>query len=205
MIAGQRMRVSVKDQNSMSRCHRERGFSLIEVTVGILIVLIVSAMAIIALSPTRQQLQADAAMVEVASQLRKAREIAIEQRRDVAITFDTGNESISLTQENLPAGTTALGTVPIQPPAVFMLMPGMPDTPDGFGNNDSLYFNGINGGPVGMAFQSDGTFVDAAGDLVNGTVFMGISGVPSSARAVTILGATGKIHMYKGNGTGWEQ
>lgn len=195
----------MKEQNSMSTRRREQGFSLIEVSVGILIVLIVSAMAIIAMNPTRQQFQADAAMIEVASQLRKAREIAIEQRRDVLVSFDTTNNTITLTQQNLPAGSTVLSTIPIQAPAQFMLMPGMSDTPDAFGNGSAIYFEGLDGGPVGMGFQSDGTFIDGAGNLVNGSVFLGIAGVPSSARAITVLGATGKIHMYKAIGSGWQQ
>ena len=182
---------------------RERGFSIVEMMIVVLIIMIIAGMAIIALNPTKQQFLADAAMVQVASQLRYARERAIEQRRDVQITFSGGN-SITLTQVNLPSGTTALSTVPIQTPVVFTLM-GMPDTPDAFGNNDAIYFEGLNNGPVGMAFQSDGTFVDGSGNLVNGTVFMGIPGIPTTARAVTVLGATGKIRMYRSNGTGWEQ
>jgi len=185
--------------------HRERGFSLIEMMVVVLITMIVAAMALIAMNPTRQQVQADAAMVQVASQLRLARETAIEQRRDVLVSFSTTGESITLTQENLPSGSTVLSTIPIQVPAQFMVMGGMSDTPDGFGNEDPIYFEGLNGGPVGMGFQSDGTFIDGSGNLVNGTVFLGIAGVPSSARAVTVLGATGKIRMYKASGSGWQQ
>lgn len=179
---------------------------MIEMVVVVMIVLIVAGIAIIKLNPAHQQQQANAAMIQISSQLMKARETAIEQRRDVTVTFNANN-SITLTQLNLPAGAapTNLGTVPIQAPAVFMTMPGMPDTPDGFGNLGAVYFNGIAGGLPGMMFQSDGTFVDAAGNFVNGTVFIGIPNVPSSARAVTLLGATGKIRMYKGNGTGWVQ
>lgn len=173
--------------------------------VVVLITMIVAAMALIAMDPTRQQVQADAAMVQVASQLRLARERAIEQRRDVLVSFSTSNNTITLTQQNLPAGSTVLSTIPIQVPAQFMLTAGMSDTPDGFGDKSAIYFEGIAGGPVGMGFQSDGTFIDGAGNLVNGTVFLAISGVPSSARAVTVLGATGKIRMYKAMGSGWQQ
>lgn len=189
----------------MNTHHRERGFSLIEMMVVVLITMIVAAMALIALAPTRQQVQADAAMVQVASQLRLARETAIEQRRDVLVSFNTGNNTITLTKQNLPAGSTVLSTIPIQAPAQFMLMPGVPDTPDAFGDKSAIYFEGIAGGPVGMGFQSDGTFIDGVGNLVNGTVFLGIQGVPSSARGITILGATGKIRMYRAEGSGWQQ
>jgi type II secretory pathway pseudopilin PulG len=191
--------------NSTNTHHRERGFSVIEMMVVVLITMIVAAMALIAMSPTRQQIQADAAMVQVASQLRLARERAIEQRRDVLVSFDTAANTITLTQQNLPAGSTVLSTIPIQAPAQFMLMPGMSDTPDAFGDKSAIYFEGLSGGPVGMGFQSDGTFIDGAGNLVNGTVFLGIAGVPSSARAITVLGATGKIRMYRAIGSGWQQ
>jgi len=189
----------------MNTHHREQGFSLIEMMVVVLITMIVAAMALIALDPTRQQVQADAAMVQVASQLRLARETAIEQRRDVLVSFDTTANTITLTQQNLPSGSTVLSTIPLQVPARFMLMPGMSDTPDGFGDISAVYFEGVTDGPVGMGFQSDGTFIDGVGNLVNGTVFLGITGVPSSARAVTVLGATGKIRMYKASGSGWQQ
>jgi len=184
----------------------ESGFSMIEMVVVALIVMVVAGIAIIKLNPVRQQQQLDAAMIQVSSQLRKARETAIEHRRDVTVTFNADN-SVTLTQLNLPAGAapTNLGTVPIQAPALFMTMAGMPDTPDGFGNAGPVYFNGITGGVPGMMFQSDGTFVDLAGNYVNGTVFIGIPSLPTSARAVTLLGATGKIRMYKGNGSGWAQ
>jgi hypothetical protein len=38
---------------------------------------------------------------------------------------------------------------------------------------------------------------------LNGTVFFGKPNVPMSARAVTIMGATGKIQLYRWNGTQW--
>jgi hypothetical protein len=84
-----------------------------------------------------------------------------------------------------------------------MLTPGAPDTPDGFGNKGAVEFGGLVGGPPTMLFQSDGTFVDTNGNLMNGTVFIGIPNVPTSGRAVTVVGATGRIRMYKANPTGW--
>jgi hypothetical protein len=40
---------------------------------------------------------------------------------------------------------------------------------------------------------------------VNGTVFVGVPGLPYTARAVTILGATGRIRSYHWNGTTWQE
>lgn len=184
--------------------NEERGFSMIEAVVVVSIVVIVAAMAVVELNPARQQWGANAAMIQVASQLRQAREMAIESRRDVQVTF-IGNNQIQLTRVNLPAGAapTVFPAVPIQSPVVFMLTPGAPDTPDGFGDLGAIEFEGLVGGPPTMMFQSDGTFVDTVGNLVNGTVFLGIPNVPVTARAVTVVGATGRIRMYKGTGKGW--
>jgi Tfp pilus assembly protein FimT len=179
-----------------------RGFSTIELLIVTFILMIVSAMALVQLAPTYQQQEANAAMIQVASQLRQAREIAMTKRRDIQVSF-IGNNQIQLTQLNLPAGQTVLSTVPIQAPVVFMLNPGTPDTPDAFGNAGPIEFGGIVGGPPTMMFQSDGTFVSTTGVILNGTVFLGEPKVPAATRAVTILGATGRIRMYKANPTGW--
>lgn len=194
------------EATSAKRCNGagERGFSTIETVVVVAIVLIIAAMAVVQLDPARQQWQANAGMIQVASQLRQARELAITGRRNVQVQF-LGNNQIRLTRLNLPAGAapTLLSTVPIQAPVIFMLTPGAPDTPDAFGNLGAVEFGGLVGGPPTMMFQSDGTFVDTAGNILNGTVFLGIPNVPVTARAVTVVGATGRIRMYKGTGRGW--
>ena len=207
MIFGGPEGVNVKKRDTNLRRARRgggqtRGFSMIELLIVTFILMIVSAMAIVELAPTYQQQEANAAMIQVASQLRQAREIAMTKRRDIQVSF-IGNNQIQLTQLNLPAGQTVLSTVPIQAPVVFMLNPGTPDTPDAFGNAGPIEFGGIVGGPPTMMFQSDGTFVSTTGVILNGTVFLGEPKVPAATRAVTILGATGRIRMYKANPTGW--
>jgi type II secretory pathway pseudopilin PulG len=197
--------VSVNKQSAKrneARGETERGFSTIELVLVALILMTVSAMALVQLTPTLQQQQANSAMIEVASELRQARELAMTERRNIQISFPANNQ-IQLTRMNLPVGAQVLTAIPIQAPAVFMLNPGTPDTPDGFGNAGPIEFGNVVGGPPTMLFQSDGTFVDTNGNLLNGTVFIGIPNAPTATRAVTIVGATGRIRMYKANPTGW--
>jgi hypothetical protein len=67
-----------------------------------------------------------------------------------------------------------------------------------------VYFGGLDGGPTsGMMFQSDGTFTDGNGNPISGTLFIGVPRLPSTARAVTILGNTGRIKAYRSVGAGW--
>jgi prepilin-type N-terminal cleavage/methylation domain-containing protein len=199
----------------MSARHGERGFSLIEMMVVVLIIAIVSAMAIFALQPALRSAKADTAMRQVLDQMRQAREYSIANRRYVQVTFPTvgGQQNeIQMTELNAvpfgPGGAnTVLSTVTIQPPSTIYVFPHTPDTPDGYGNAANIVFEGTNGGPPGgMAFQSDGTLVDMASfQPINGTVFLGVVGQLTSSRAVTVLGSTGRVRGWTGTGTIWFQ
>jgi type II secretory pathway pseudopilin PulG len=189
------------------------GFSFIELLVVIGIIFIVSAMALFQLLPTWRQSQSNAALDQVKSTLRQARETAVAQRRTIAVQF-TGNNTISLYQFVVVGATSTIAaapflTIPIQANVSFTTFGGMPDTPDAYGLpgvGGGIMFGSVSGGPPsGMDFQSDGTFTDGTGIPINGTIFMGVANIPASARAVTVLGNTGRIRGYHGTGTGWFQ
>lgn len=190
-----------------------RGFSFIELLVVVGIIFIVSSMALFQMLPAWQQSQSNAAMDQVKSTLRQARETAISQRRTIAVQF-TGNNTISLYQFVVVGVTSTIAaapflTIPIQSNVNFRTFAGMPDTPDAYGlpgGGGGIMFGSVSGGPPsGMNFQSDGTFTDGTGIAINGTVFMGVANIPASARAVVVLGNTGRIRGYHGTGTGWFQ
>jgi hypothetical protein len=77
--------------------------------------------------------------------------------------------------------------------------PALPDTPDGFGKATATAFGAL----TPPMFTTDGSLINSNGDVINGTVFIGVTGDPLSARAVTIFGATGAIRMWKWNGSAW--
>lgn len=192
---------------------------MVELVVVVALIIIISAMALFALQPALQDARFDAAMREVVDQLRQAREYSITTHRYVQVTFPVvvsaglTNYEVQMTQLNAvpfgPGGAnTVLSTVSIQRPATFYVFPApAPDTPDGYGASASIVFEGTNNGPPGgMMFQSDGEFVDKATfQPINGTVFLGQFGKSTSARAVTVLGSTGRVRGWKGTGMGWFQ
>ncbi len=182
--------------------NQQRGFTMWELAIVCVLLMVVSAMAMVQLHPAIQQRQADGAMAEVASQLRLAREMAISQRRQIQVQF-VGTNQIVLTRLNINPGV--VGGTFIQPPLTYRLTAGKGDTPDAFGNAGAIEFGGIVGGPPTMMFQSDGTFVDTVGNLTNGTVFLGMVNEPSAARAVTLVGSTGRIRMWRNNAAAWIQ
>jgi prepilin-type N-terminal cleavage/methylation domain-containing protein len=194
----------------------QRGFTMIEMAVVVLLILIISAMALIAYLPTLQDARFDAAMRQVVDQIRQGREYAITNRRYVQITFPTvvvggvtRYQVVLLQRDDLTAGAGAvnpvLSTIVLQYPAQYLVIAGTPDTPDAFGNSAAVEFEGLNGGPVGgMLFQSDGELVDGTTfQPINGTVFLAFPGKNTSSRAITLLGGTGRARGWKGTGTTW--
>ncbi len=195
---------------------RDRGFSIIELLVVVAIIMIISAMALIQLPAALRNTRSDTALRQIVDQMRQAREYAIANRRYVQVSFAVagGLAQITITQKNsLTAGAGAdrvLSVVPIQSPMQFTVFATKADTPDGYGNAaaaSGIEFNGLNGGPpAGMYFQSDGEFVAAVTYLpINGTVFLGVPGDTTTARAITVLGTTGRVRGWNGVGTAWNQ
>ena len=184
---------------------------MIELVVVVSIILIITAISITQLRPNLQNARVDAAMRQVLETMRQAREFAVANRRYVQLSFPANNQ-LQITQLNtLTPGAgginPVLDTVTLSPPLVFTV-DGMPDTPDAYGNANAIEFESVANGPVGgMVFQSDGEFLDGATFLpINGTVFLGITGQQSTARAVTVLGTTGRVRGWKSTGTtAWYQ
>jgi Tfp pilus assembly protein FimT len=198
------------------------GYTLIEFVVTAAILMTVASIAIFQLRPTVQDQQANAGMDQVKTTLRQARETAISQRRSIVVSLVAAGTApctgkgfsncIELFQM-VVSGTTETQasspylTIPIENGVSFGTYSGETDTPDGFGipSSGGVMFNSISGGPSGMRFQSTGTFTDSTGSPINGSVFLVYAGVNNSARAVTVLGNTGRIRSYRNSTSGWFQ
>ena len=181
---------------------QQQGFTLLETLIVVGIMAVMMSFAVIGSRGTMQVYRANAALDTVTSQLRIARQISISQRRWVQITINQVANTISyqILPPNTPGTTELAGplvTVPLPPQTSFMLEAGVPDTPMAFGNLAPVYIANLSGGPAGMRFTPTGTFSDGTNNNpINGTIFIGMTGQPSTARAVTIMGNTGRIRPY---------
>jgi hypothetical protein len=143
--------------------------------------------------------RADSSMTAAVNALRVARDRAIGERRNFQVRFISPNK-IQIARENIPGPTTTVvSELFLEDDLEFRLMPGVPDTPDHFGNSAAVAF----GPSASRSFTSEGTFVDATGDPLNGTVFMAVPGQPHSVRAISILGSTALIHPWRWDGRNW--
>jgi type II secretory pathway pseudopilin PulG len=196
----------------------ERGFTMLETTIVVGIMMVLLGIAVIQSFGSMTSYQANSAQDLVVSQLRVARQLAISNRRVVQIWIDTAPETDGryhvkyqvqpAAQTNEQAGPVV--SVPMPGTVQFVLETGVPDTPMKFGNSAAVYIGNppVSGGPAIMQFNSTGTFTDNTGiTLLYGTVFMGIPNEPMSARAVTIMGGTGRVrgYSYAGGATGWQE
>ena len=178
----------------------QSGFSMMEVIISLVILTVITRFAVLNINAIIPGMKTNEASAQVVDQFRKARQLAIAQRRAIAVAF-VGTDHIDLVRQDVPAGTTVLRAIDLSNRVEFRRFEGVPDTPDGFGNASDVDF----GNAISVMFLTDGTLVDSLGQSVSGTVFLGLPNHPETARAVTILGATGRVRAYRWTGTAWIQ
>jgi prepilin-type N-terminal cleavage/methylation domain-containing protein len=194
------------------QARKQAGFTLLEslVVVGIMTILI--GMAVFNTTTTMKDYKLTNALDVVVSQLRLARQLAITQRRYVQVVIDQTNTGPDLVQHvNYQILATANGgAVPTLNSAQLPLKTSITipsgitsDTPMLFGNCAAVCIASTSGGPTTMQFGPTGAFTDGANNPVNGTIFLGTTGVNNMGRAITIMGGTGRIRSYSWTGTQW--
>lgn len=176
----------------------QRGFTLIELQVGLGLLAVLAGMTVLSVQISMAHARGDAAMAQVTSALRYARDTAIAQRRSIDVVFLEPNRIRLL--RNDTDGQTTITDVRLDYGAVFERDPGRPDTPDAFGDAAAIDF----GAAATVRFLPDGTLTDAAEIPVNGTVFLARANEPLSARAVTVSGGSGRAQAYRWTGARWE-
>jgi type II secretory pathway pseudopilin PulG len=192
--------------------NRARGFSLLEAIVVLGLMMAMVGMAVINTSNLMPNYKVNTAQDVVVSALRQARQVGLSQRRDVQIWIDQGFTGVDQVQHvnyqvvaiggDAPQAVVSVG---LPKGTQFMIEPGVGDTPAGFGNNAAVYIGNVGGGPPIMKFRSTGAFTDPNYAPLNGTIFIGITGQVSTARAVTIRGGTGRVRPYTWYGSQWNE
>lgn len=176
------------------------GYTMIEITSTMAIIGVLTAVSLPAVGNAMTDARANAGARVVLGQFQSASELAQKLRRKVEIKFIGTNQLQVLRIDGTTP--TILTTVTFEQGMSYRLFSGVPDTPDGFGNATTTYF----GAPTTprLFFTTDGSLVDLANLPISGTVFMGILNKPLSARAITILGTTGRAQVYRWSGSLWQ-
>jgi prepilin-type N-terminal cleavage/methylation domain-containing protein len=177
----------------------QRGFSLVELIVVVAVTTTMMGLAIGVTMHAVTAAKADNSMGALMNSLEVARNQATSQRRDFQVVFTTPNK-IEIFRVEVPSGSTTLvQTAYLEMGQEFFRFGSLPDTPDQFGQSGALAF----GSTPTIRFTSDGSLIDSSGDVINGTIYSALDQKVSTARAVTIFGATGLIRSWAWNGTAW--
>jgi Tfp pilus assembly protein FimT len=165
--------------------------------VVVAVIMVGATVGVVQIRASLNIVDADRAINLVASQLRYARQVAVDQRRNVLVEF-VDTTQIRITRQDGGGVTTVLSDETLPGGFTFSMPEEVVDTPEGYGNDTPVYFNTETSG----TFLADGIFVNTAGIVTNGTVFtMGSS--TNTARAATLTGASGRSRIYRFDGEAW--
>jgi prepilin-type N-terminal cleavage/methylation domain-containing protein len=194
------------------RSRQQRGFSLLELMMVVVIGLIMTAVTFFGVAPMLTRSHVDSAYETTLMVLRDTRHLAITQSHEYKVTFNPGG---------FAAGTIL---VEYQPPAVggvfpplqrvntytlpvdvsFAVQAGFPAAvPDGFGTgiNAIDFGQGLGGASLSyVAFMPDGSARDTnnLGNYNSGVVYITRpADTIYSSRAVTVWGSTGRIRGWR--------
>ena len=188
----------------------ESGYSLIEMMVVVGVSGVLAGMAVFQVGSARAGMNGDAALRAVMAQMNQARETSITQRRNMRMAFELGNRVQIIREEINPVppmtATTVVSTTYFEGNVQYVKLVTA-DTPDTFGNSSTTGVNlpTATGTPPEVKFSPEGKFLNQDGASVNGTIFIGMVNQPLSARAITIMGSTGRIRAYRWDGLKWVQ
>jgi prepilin-type N-terminal cleavage/methylation domain-containing protein len=171
------------------------GFSLVEALIVLCVAAILAAAATPSIQDGVRHYRADAGQETVLMQLRLGRSLAVDQRRIHRVTIgDQGRITLSRIDAG---GTTEISAVELPGGVTFHLEQGVPvdgeAAPDGLGTDAAINLNNSNS----IWFRPDGSAVDVNGIPCNGVIHLASAGLPSTARSVTIFGATGRIRSWR--------
>jgi prepilin-type N-terminal cleavage/methylation domain-containing protein len=189
---------------------KQNGFSLLELMIVVVLILIMTAVTFITLLPTFNRAHLENSYSTTLMALRDTRNLAITQSHEYYVVFNPAG---------FPAGTIL---IQYQPPAVggiaqplqqvityaiapdisFAVRAGFPAAPpDGFGAGivPIDFGQGLGAGNLNyVVFMPDGSSRDNLGNYNSGVLYLTrLSDAIYSSRAITVWGATGRVRGWR--------
>ncbi len=179
----------------------QSGFSLLEAVAAIAIVAVIASAAVPGIESALRESRVQTALVSVVGEMRRARQLAMDQRRTHNVTF-TSPRTLTVTRIETGGNPNVQVSQITLPSDVLFTRNSISTEPDGFSTSAVFTFCG-SGGSVN--FTPQGAGVDGSTNLCNGVVYMGIAGRIETTRAVTLFGSTGrsKGFRYTKSGSTW--
>lgn len=180
----------------------QAGFSVTEVLVTLGVLMVASAVAIMNVSGAVRVSHVETGYQNTLNQLRLARQLAIDKRTVCRVDFAAPG-TVSVTQAFADGTPVQTETITLPADVQYVIVAGMPTpptaTPDNIGSgNVAIDFDRVKaGGGTTVYFQPDGSALDAAGLPNDGVIYVARPNELSGARAITLLGVTGRIRGWR--------
>lgn len=181
--------------------NNQKGVGLIEIIIVLLVLAIILVLALPQLNSSRKLFRYAGMQREMVTLLREARQEAVGQRRAITFTYDDANKSVIFSGGKFGTfgasanRTHALTGGGLQSPE---LVYGRPSSAPSSHLADKTNLTSLTNGKIDITFQSDGSVVDAANNPQNiGMFFYGNSDPDGSAFAVSVLGAGGRVKLWR--------
>ncbi len=175
---------------------------MVETLVVMTIVAVMTAVALPFIDNAVRKTHEDIAMYNVVMEMRRARQLALDLRRNHRLTFTTPRTltTTRIGMASLGEVDTVVATVDL-PSDISFGRNGIGINPDPqITTAEAISFNDTP--QTYVEFRPDGSGVDAAGALALGQVMLGRIGDVPSTRAVTLFGSTGRIKGLRFRGSG---
>ena len=170
---------------------RSSGFSLVELVIVCAAAVIIMVAAVPLYTAATRRSTVDSGAQLIAQQLNYARALAVSSHANVLVQFTPATNYVVVA----PGTGAARGPFPLGTGVELLTTAISPDTPDSLGS----VVLGV-GANTQLTFLDNGAAVDdpVTNNIRSGTFFLQHnSGDAASRRAVTIMGGTGRIHIWR--------
>jgi prepilin-type N-terminal cleavage/methylation domain-containing protein len=179
----------------------QKGFSIPELLVVLLIAAIILALALPQIISSRRLMKFASIQRQVASTLTETRQEAMSQRRAVTFRYDNRNKRITIhggsfgdfgNANNKIVELSGFGITTGE------IMYGRPNGVSTAALGDRANLTNLSSNLVNVTFQPDGTVLDASGNPENKALFFYDKKRPvDTAFAVSVLGAGGRVKIWR--------
>lgn len=180
---------------------KQKGFSVPELIVVLLVVAIILVLALPQIMSSRRLFRFSGLQRQVAASLREARQEAMSQRKPITFRYDNTNKRIVTfggdfgalgDMKNLSVEITGSGV------EVDDVKYGRPTGTPTSALGDTTNLTNLSSNAVEITFQPDGSVLDASGNPQNSALFFYHDKYRfETAFAVSVLGAGGRIKIWR--------
>ena len=187
--------------NKNKKFGKQKGFSLPELLVVLLVAAIILVLALPQILSSRRLFRFSGLQRQVATSLREARQEAMSQRKPITLRYDNANKRIITFGGSFGAnGDPKNNIVELSGSGVdandvkYGRPPGAPSS----ALSDTTNLSSLSSNAVEITFQADGSVINASNNPQNQALFFYHDKYRSeTAFAVSILGAGGRIKVWR--------